>query len=185
MPYLTAAVLIVGMLCLLNLVLTVGVIHRLRAGTGSTSVDEDGRDLVPQPGDPVADFAAWTVDGGRVSQSSVAGALVAFLSPNCKPCQAALPEVLRRAGSPGAAEVLAVVVGDPQDMTDMVTALGPVARVLTEEPFGPVATAFGVRSFPTFVRVAGDRTIAAAGLDLAQVAGAKTPRRPAVRVPVR
>lgn len=180
MAYLTAAVVLVGALCLLDLVLTFGVIRRLRATSATVTRDEDGNELAPRAGDPVAGFASTTTGGQPVSRDSVTGALVAFLSPNCKPCKASLPEVLRLAA---AGPVVAVVVGDPADVTDMVAQLSPVARVLTEEPFGPVSEAFGVRSFPTFVKVSPDGTLAAAGLDVKQVARVKVPAPSFIRIP--
>jgi thiol-disulfide isomerase/thioredoxin len=180
MAYLTAAVVLVGALCLLDLVLTYGVIRRLRATSAAVTVDEDGNELTPRAGDPVAAFAGTTTAGQPISRDSVAGALVAFLSPNCKPCKASLPQLLHLAA---AGPVVAVVVGDPADMTDMVARLSPVARVLTEEPFGPVSTAFAVRSFPTFVKVGRDGTLAAVGLDVTQVAGVKVAARSPIRVP--
>lgn len=179
MEYLIAAVVLVAALCLLDLVLTFGVIRRLRAASAAVTLDEDGNELTPRPGDPVADFTGTTTEGEPVSRDSVTGALVAFLSPNCKPCKASLPELLRVAG---AEPVVAVVVGDSADMTDMVARLSPVARVLTEEPFGPVSTAFAVRSFPTFGKVGPDGTLAAAGLDVTQVARVQVPAPSAVRV---
>lgn len=179
MAYLIAAVALVAALCLLDLVLTFGVIRRLRAMSTAVTLDEDGNELAPRAGDPVADFAGTTTEGEVVSRDSVTGALVAFLSPNCKPCKASLPELLRVAE---AGPVVAVVVGDSADMTDMIGKLSPVARVLTEEPFGPVSTAFAVRSFPTFRKVGPDGTLAAAGLDVTHVARVRVPAASGARI---
>jgi thiol-disulfide isomerase/thioredoxin len=178
MAYLTVAVVLVAALCLLDLVLTFGVIRRLRATGAAVTLDEDGNELTPRAGDPVAGFTGTTTEGEPVSRDSVIGAVVAFLSPNCKPCKASLPDLLRVAE---AEPVVAVVVGDPADMADMVEKLSPVARVVTEEPFGPVSTAFAVRSFPTFGKVGPDGTLAAAGLHVTRVARVQLPVPSAVR----
>jgi thiol-disulfide isomerase/thioredoxin len=169
MPYLTAAVVLVGVLGLLNLVLTVGVIRRLRGEGASTMVDGDGVEVTPNVGDEIGDFLTSTVDGEPVSRASMAGTLVAFLSPTCPPCRAAVPDLVRYADGPGAGQVTAVVTGDEHEVASLVSTLGPVARVITEEPFGPVSTAFAVRSFPTFCRVTGDATVAAVGFTLSAV----------------
>ncbi|HET6856330.1 MAG TPA: hypothetical protein VFH94_04445, partial [Streptomyces sp.] len=62
MPFVIATVVLVGLLCTLDLVLTVGVIKRLREHTELLAKQGGGR-MSLGPGDEVGAFSATTVDG--------------------------------------------------------------------------------------------------------------------------
>lgn len=167
MPLLAAAVAIVAVLCLLDLLLTLGVIRRLReherrlAEAGSAP---PRRRL--DPGAPVGPFSATATDGSAVSADALAPrAVVAFFSPTCAPCAEQLPRfvdlVAALPGGPG--QALAVVCGDLAQAGPLVAKLEPVARVVLEEGLGPLATAFGVFAFPTLYVVDRDGAIRASG----------------------
>ncbi|MER7004832.1 hypothetical protein ABT297_17560 [Dactylosporangium sp. NPDC000555] len=170
MTVLIAAVVLVGVLCTVDLALTVGVIRRLREYEVQRTVGGASTSLAP-PGTPVGQFAATTVDGGEVTRDALAdagGALVGFFTPHCEPCEQQLPEFVAYAGALST-PVLAVVVGASGDVADLVRALEPVARVVVEEPLGPLAAAFQVRSFPSVITVDGNGRMTAGGHALAAV----------------
>ncbi|MCP3819729.1 hypothetical protein NLX86_16975 [Streptomyces sp. A3M-1-3] len=157
MPFLTALVVFVGLLCTLDLILTLGVIKRLREHTELLTAPP------PTPAVPVggriADFATTTVDGEPLSQAMfVRDTLVAFFSPSCGPCKDKLPAFVSYARNTGAAEdrPVAVVVGDRDQAAGFISSLAPVARVVVEDPEGAMGLAFKAEMFPTLLKVAPD-----------------------------
>lgn len=148
---------LVGVLCVLNLLLTFGVIRRLREhgdliAKGAASGAGGGPPTLPV-GQRAAEFTGITTDGAAVSRDLLSGdTLVAFLTPGCTPCQKKLPGLVEAAREwpGGRSKTLAVVIGDPDEAADYVEKLVPVARVVLESPGGEVAAAFGVQSYPLF-----------------------------------
>ncbi|MFE0191450.1 TlpA family protein disulfide reductase [Streptomyces sp. NPDC058989] len=164
MAFLIAAVVFVGTLCTLDLVLTLGVIKRLREHSEQLSgaSGPGGRfdTLDPAVGEEVGEFATATVDGERLTHGMLAAdTLVAFFAPGCRPCREKLPAFVdhARALPGGRAQVVAAVVGDPAESAAFVAELSPVARVVVEEgPDAPLSAAFRARSYPTLLRVSPD-----------------------------
>src|SRR2546429_2115191 len=120
MQYLTAAVGLVGSLCLLDLVLTLGVVRRLRDHTerltalSGVSRPAASSDSLLPVGSVPDDFGVSTLDGSLVSRELLgAPALVAFFTPGCAPCRERVPEFVEYAsGVPvGRDRTLAGVVG--------------------------------------------------------------------------
>ncbi|MFC7549386.1 TlpA family protein disulfide reductase [Plantactinospora sp. GCM10030261] len=180
MSYLVTAVAVLALLCLVNLVLSFGVIRRLRQHTellNRPGHDAGERDLVRPVGSPVGEFATTTVDGDPVSRESVGAAtLFGFFSVQCPACRERKPDFLAGAPRYAAAgwNVLAVVVGDPAESADLVTELRSAGAVLTEEMGGSVGRAFALTGFPAFVLVR-DGRIAASSFDFHQLPPAETP----------
>ncbi|MGP4096335.1 TlpA family protein disulfide reductase [Nonomuraea sp. KM90] len=162
MPYLIVAVVLVGVLCLLNLLLTVGVIRRLRkqaASAASLPPMEDGLAV----GEEIPEFAATTTDGEPISDELIDGpALIGFFSPSCEPCRELMPRFIEHARRTPAA-VLAVVVTDSdsdQEAVADVERLAEVARVVVEAPHGAIQGAFQVAGYPTVFEIGADRRVA-------------------------
>jgi hypothetical protein len=168
---LIAIAVLVGILCLACLLLTLAVVRRLREHTKLIDALYEAVDLgglggaasggVPV-GELVGDFAATTVDGGRVSRDVLPeGTVVAFLSPDCAGCHEQLPELASWAAGQDRSRVLAVVDGRSGDPAPLVSTLSPVAQVIVEDAPAQVADAFKIQSFPTFCQVgAGGRVLA-------------------------
>lgn len=172
MPILVVAVLVVGALCVLDLLLTFGVIRRLREHTGQLEKLLQGvPDGTAAVGTTVGPFAATTVDGEPVSRESLTGdTLVAFFTPTCEPCREKLPGFVEYARSLADRDkVIAVVAGRADEAQDAVDALTPVARVLLQDDGDVVASAFGITAFPSFVLVDQTGTVRAAELDYARL----------------
>ncbi|MBF9130515.1 redoxin family protein [Plantactinospora sp. S1510] len=172
MPFLLALVLFVGALCVLDLVLTIGVIRRLREHSDLIARAAVGGAEVMRPAGARADaFEATTTDGELVSRSTLVGStLVGVFSPGCGACAERLPGFVSRAGEfPGGRDrVLAVVVTD-ESPTEEFAALRPVARVVLETRNGPVSAALGVHGFPAFAVLDDAGLVLGSGTELDQL----------------
>jgi len=161
---------VVGLVALLNLLLTMGVIRRLRDHTTQLArVAVHAEDAILPAGSRVGDFEVTTTDGESVSADGLAGrTLVGFFSPGCPACERLLPAFTAYAASvPGGRQrVLAVVVGDSDEVSGHVETMRGYARVVRAGHDAEVLVAFGVRAFPGVCMVEPDRTVVTAGSDL-------------------
>lgn len=177
MPFVVAALVLVGALAALNLIFTFGVIRRLReheAALGRRGPGHDDHPVMLAPGATVGDFAASTVDGEPVSRELLAGTtLVGFVSPSCPACHERLPQFveLARTHAGGRGQVLAVVVAPDGDegAATIVAQLDAVARVVREPDRGPLVTAFGVEGYPAFALVGPHGDVVASGFEPAEL----------------
>jgi len=164
MLFLIAAVAVVGCLCLLDLLLTFGVIRRLREHTTMlTRVSVMTRPPVIRlsAGELPGAFSAVTTSGDVV-HGPVGLAVVAFFSSSCSVCPEQVPpfvEYLSRHRI-GLDSVLAVIAGDGE-APPYLAALREVAQVCVESYDGETAKAFSVAGFPTFCVLDPDGTIVA------------------------
>jgi hypothetical protein len=162
MPYLTAAVILVAAASATNLVLTFGIIRRMRSTTASAAA-VTGRSVSPPPTLPVgtelAPFTAHTVDGREVGRESLLGerGLIGFFSTSCGACKEQVPDFAAYAAGEGfgADRALAVVQGPAAEATEFVAAhFGSAGTTVIVEPEGgPVSQALGVVAFPLFYLV--------------------------------
>jgi hypothetical protein len=144
------AVGLVGGLCVFNLVLTFGVIRRLRELS-----DAAAHDVAVPVGQAVGDFAARTTNGDTVSRDSAQ--LVGFFSPGCQPCEECIPQFV----DDPTERKLAVLVGDGSEA--YAARLATAAAVVVEPPAGPVSQAFRVTSYPTLCLVDPGGVVLASG----------------------
>jgi len=185
--YLVSAVVVVGALGLLNLLVTLGVIRRLReleplAHAAGDEQTQPGHGPIPAPGYPVGQFTTRTTAGELVSREDLLDArtLVAFFSVGCPPCVQALPRFVAHAAAAGSPHgVLAVVRGGGADAAGFVEPLEQVARVVVEDGRGrgPVSAAFGVTGSPAYCLVDGSGTLQASGFKLDEVLADAVPGR--------
>jgi hypothetical protein len=150
----------VGVVAALNLLLSFGVIRRLREHTellAEGAVGRGGFTTMLAAGETVAPFTATTVDGRSVSREVIDRAtLFAAFSVGCDACGEKLPGFLELAAAQlgGPERVLVVVVAsDDEAAAPFVSELSPLATVVREGHQGPVAAAFGVSGFPAFAVV--------------------------------
>jgi hypothetical protein len=177
MFFLTTAVVLVGLLCALDLVLTLGVIRRLREHTDLLAELRGGPGVIAV-GEPVDEFVTSTVDGEEFGSAALTGeTLVAFFSPDCRPCKEKMPWFIEyaRTRPGGRDQVMAVVVGDADEAAPAAADLSPVARVVVEAAGGPLNTAFKVRAYPSVLvveRTGGRLLVRSNQVDLEQPATA-------------
>jgi len=173
MPYATALAAVAAVLTVLNLILTFGVIRRLREHSERFSRMNAGAspsDPVIQPGSAIPAFSAVTVDGQTVAADRLSGeTLLGFFSPTCQPCKVMLPKFIEYAGRFGGGRdaVIAVVVGDEAEAAEYVARLAPVAQTVKEGHSGALATAFEVSGLPAVCLVDSDGTVRASGMTIA------------------
>jgi thiol-disulfide isomerase/thioredoxin len=168
MPYLVAAVVLIGAVALLNLVLSMGIIRRLREQ--AASLPEAQVPHLPAPGEQVGDFTVRTTGGDTVSRDGLRGdTAVAFFSPNCQPCQETVPQFAEYARAlPGGPDwAVAVVVGNGAEAAEMVAKLTPVARVVTETDAEVLQSAFRPNGFPSIYLIGHDGVVVASGHGMA------------------
>jgi hypothetical protein len=153
MSILAAALAIVGVLCALNLLLTFGVIRRLREHTALLSDVSvpDSPIMGLKPGDRPGPFSAVTA-GGAAIDGARGLRVVGFFSTSCSICPERVPmfvDYLAKHRVP-AERVLAVVNGHETTPAPYLDTLRAVAQVCTEAHDGPIARAFRVTGFPAF-----------------------------------
>ncbi|GIF36985.1 hypothetical protein Axi01nite_12960 [Actinoplanes xinjiangensis] len=164
MGHLSALVALLGALTLLNLLLTFGIIRRLRTRPANPIVTTPG---FLSPGTLIGDFTGHDLDGRPVSRSALSGrTLVGFFSPGCDACRDMLPDFVAAAAAFGRDRTLAIVMSGVASASDYLPALTPVARVVPDDPDGPLISAFAITAFPSFFVVAADGRIVAGGVAL-------------------
>ncbi|WP_163508948.1 hypothetical protein [Fodinicola acaciae] len=148
MAVLIAIVVLVGALCLLDLVLTFGVVRRLRehAETLERLLERRSSANVPAAGRSVGQLTAATVDGERLS--FVGATAVVFVSPECESCRTDLPDLVAWAGDRDRERVLVVVDTTYSDGADFVAALEKVAQVVLDGADSGIRETFGVEGYP-------------------------------------
>jgi hypothetical protein len=154
MTMLAVAVILVGVLCLVNLLLTFGVIRRLKELAGASSATSPVG--LPAPGAVVGEFEVATRDGRTLSREALGeGAVVAFLSADCGGCGPQVPRLLERAWAYDGGRIVAVVSGPQADAARLIGQLAEVADIVLEPQGKAVNDAFGIRGYPSFCQVAG------------------------------
>ena len=174
MSYLIVGSAIVGGLASLNLLLTLGVVRRLRdhpeqlRQLRESAGYREESSLVVGPGRRPGPFTATTVAGQEVSERWLVGpTLVGFFMPGCAPCQELLPQFVAaaEATSRESGRVLAVIAGPADEAAEYVAALRDVAHVVVEEFDGPIHRAFEVQGWPAVCRLDGTGLVVSSSRD--------------------
>lgn len=174
MAVLIAAVVLVGLLGLVNLLFCFGVIRRLREHTDTldklgqhSSAGEPVKPLL-EVGSTIPDFTTHTVDGEPISAGDLTGTtLLGVFSPGCPACEEQVdPFIAYATTHPGGrSRTLALVVGAEADSATYVERLEAAARVVREPRNGSVSTALAVRGYPSFALLDGN-LVRASGFEL-------------------
>lgn len=175
MAVLYSIVAIVGLVCVLDLLLTVGVIRRLREHTqllAGASTDGPPPAVMLGPDEQVGSFQAEAVSGESLTQDlfQEGPTLVGVFAHGCSSCEERLPQFVDYAKDfrGGPERVLSVVVGDAENGPLHLDDLRTVGRVVLESrPGSPVTTALGVKGYPAFAMVDPDGTVRSSGTLLA------------------
>lgn len=161
MPFLIAALVLIGLLAVLNLGLTLALIRRLReADAGPSGPMPRLPKVALEVGDLPGEFIAETIAGQPLNPANLAGHLVGFFTPHCEPCHERLPEFVEYARNTGA---VAVLLGEPEEVADMAEMVSGVAQIAIQPPGGPMWTAFAVRSVPALCLLDGNGRALASG----------------------
>jgi len=164
--FLVAVVILCVVLTAVNLVLTLGVIKRLRDHSDQLvhlSDPRPGPESMLGPGARPAAFTAVTLDAEHLTEADVPrGGLVGFFSPTCDSCEEWLPRFVEAAKAlPGGRDqAIAVVVAESEAAApDMVATLRQASRVVVEPQSGPLTAAFKVNGFPAMFRMDDDGAV--------------------------
>lgn len=164
-----AVVAVVGAIGLLNLLLTFGVIGRVRVLQEAVQTGVLRDPALPAPGDAVGAFQVTAEDGTQLSEAVVQGdpALVCFFMPGCRPCADVRAQLLSR---PPALPLIAFVEGTSEDpeVQQIIQSLRHLGPVATTQAGDTVTRAFKPSGFPTLFRTM-DGSIVAAGHRLSEV----------------
>ncbi|MEV8371449.1 redoxin family protein [Kribbella sp. NPDC056861] len=176
-PVLVAALVLIGLLLVLNLLLTTAVIRKLRRHDELLREFDGSSPLSVLPkvvvGDVVPDFSTAATDG-QLTQDDLrtVSTLIAFAAPGCGGCESARPKLIelldaRRArGEAG----IVVIADDQGDGGTLIGEFSPHARVVLEQPgTGPIHQALGVAAYPNYVLVDADGRVARVGGELDEV----------------
>jgi hypothetical protein len=177
MAYLTAAVVVAIVLCCLDLVLTMGLIRRLRDHSrllADVSSHSGGRgsvvprqDIMLHPGQTPEAFQVTTTAGETLASGGIVdGTVIAFLSAGCSACEEQLAELVEHAGR---GEVVAVVTGSGPKADSYVETLSPLATVVHEPDPAVVSHAYKVFGFPTYAVLAEGGMVVAASYRLSEL----------------
>lgn len=159
MTLLSIAVALVAMLCLVDLVLTLGVVRRLRDHSERLALLQGyqaDEETVCKPGSAVDPFTTTSTTGEAVSLADLAEpTLVGFFAPDCPSCEEKLPSFVSyaRAFPGGKRRTLAVVAGEAGGVKYRTALAEVAAAVVVERELGPVQKAFGTSGFPAFAVV--------------------------------
>ncbi len=168
MSILVVAVVIVGVLCLTDLLLTFGIIRRLREHTALLS--EQGHADLPVTGLAVGEvpepFAVPTTEE-RLQTGPAGLRLVAFFSSSCSICPKRVPSFTDYVLANGIHrnDVLAVVLGAADEPAPYLDQLTTVAQTRLEPENGELARAFKVSGYPAFCLLDPDGAVLASGYD--------------------
>jgi thiol-disulfide isomerase/thioredoxin len=172
MPVVAALAFLALAVCLLDLVLTLGVVRRLRQHTELISNLSTGGQpsAMLAEGETAGPFEAVATTGETVSRGRLSGrTLVGAFTPHCPACEEKLPAFVDFAKTlPGGRDqVIAVVVGSEDEADSYREQLEPVARVVIEQPVsGEIGTALALNAFPGFGVLDQSGMVVSSGLEL-------------------
>lgn len=157
---LTAAVVILAIAVVFNLLITFAMIRRLKANELAGRQDADS--FRPTVGAAVGEFSAASVDGSTWDSAALGLGThtVAFLLPNCGGC-ASLVDRLAPGKQPDRS-IVVVVSGIPDDpaVVSLIQKLPRDLKIVVAKLGSEISQAFGVATFPTIVQVADGRVVA-------------------------
>jgi thiol-disulfide isomerase/thioredoxin len=144
MTLLATTVALTFTLSVLNLLLTYGIIRRMRMPGA-----EQGW---PVAGEVIEEFEAVTTRGEPLSRAWLTGtSIVGFFSPGCPPCETGFPVFVQGLGSTSDRAVAVIVTNDGREAGDMLALAGGRVNTVVEAHDGPMSTAFGVTSMPVVI----------------------------------
>jgi thiol-disulfide isomerase/thioredoxin len=125
-------------------------------------------------GSPASPFTARTSTGALLDTADLAGSnyLLAFYSSSCPGCLAAVPALASYASQAAdSQQLIAVIVGESHHRPELEDRLASIATVISELEAGPIAAAYRITVFPSYVLISDTGTVLATGqsvLDLPQ-----------------
>jgi hypothetical protein len=160
---------VLAFLVLVDLVLSFGIIRRLRQHDDALAGSHTTHGSGLPAGSPVPEFATAS---GTAGESISVGwfhdhtSLVAFHAENCGACEEQLPALrdgLRKLEGRGVRALIVVPNFDKEataKIDELTAAVGDLASIVSESPSGPLHSAFRVKSYPSHFIVGMDGAVA-------------------------
>jgi len=176
---LVAIVVLLGLLVVANMLLTWGMLRRLR--TLQEQVAAGALPPSPEnglhPGDPAPDFTALTPAGDTVTRDEVVHGetVLVFLSPHCEACETHLPMIRQLGHGADGPAVVAVVDGAREESGHLLDGLqGDVPLLFAPRGATDLLERYQVYTFPSSYVVGADGRITGSHLDLDELLPTRT-----------
>ncbi|GAA1768975.1 MULTISPECIES: TlpA family protein disulfide reductase [Streptomonospora] len=176
MEILVGFVVLIGAVALVNLLLTLAVVRRLRLMSEqptTRSAAPPELDELPA-GRPVPPFRGRTLTGEPIAADDLLGheTVFAFFDTGCSVCKTTIPKLVGHADANGLKPgQVVVVIGDGGGEPDeYARELDGAATVIVEPRLGPVAQEFGIQGVPAFVRADAEGVVMRSGTSVAALA---------------
>jgi peroxiredoxin len=177
---LEAVVLLLTIVVVGNLLLTWGMVRRLRNLQEQVGLAFGPLQNGLAPGDPAPDFFAVTASGDRVTRDELVRSetVLAFFSPTCSACESHIPSVRQLAGlAPGSGPaVVAVVDGRVDESSHLVDEMeGDVVMVFAPRSENDLLEDYRVNAYPSYYVISPDGRITNSHMDLSQLLSSSEP----------
>ncbi|NUW46449.1 TlpA disulfide reductase family protein [Nonomuraea rhodomycinica] len=172
MTFAVVALILVGVVSLLNLAILLVMLRRWRALEAMGGGGAPGQAAAIRMIDRIPAFSAPALDGTTVTERTLLGkeTLVGFFSLTCKACVEAVPlfaghaERLRATGGIS----LAIVHGDDSAGSELAALLGDVVDiVIAEDSAAELSKRYGTKHYPTYAWYDRNGVVTSAGAGLA------------------
>ena len=158
---------LIGLFAVLNLLLTLALIRRVREHDARLAAGPHTEPII-DVGEQVGDFTAVSTEGHEVTRSMLPpGCLVGFFDPLCDTCHEHVAPFTAQARL---APYALAVIRDEQEAAEMAAQLATAATVIVERRRGPVARAFQLGATPAFCYLGEQQVVAAHGYEGAPTA---------------
>lgn len=168
MPFLIAAVVLVGVLCLVDLLLTFAVLRRLREHTAELERLASGPRTLPF--DP--SFLVGRTLPATATRALPGLRLVGLFDADCGSCHEHAPKFAAEARPDTS---LAIITGTGRQVQNLVDVVGQVSAVVVAEEAAAVAAELGIEAFPMFLQVDAEGRIVRADMDADHLADMAAP----------
>jgi thiol-disulfide isomerase/thioredoxin len=175
---LVAIVVLLSVLVVANMLLTWGMVRRLRAlqdqvAAGIVPPPENGL----HPGDEAPDFSALTPAGATVTRDEVVRGetVLVFMSPHCEACETHLPSVRQLGRTPDGPAAVAVIDGTREESGHLLEGLqGDVPVLFAPRGATDLLERYRVHTYPSSYVVGVDGRITGSHLHLDELLPART-----------
>jgi thiol-disulfide isomerase/thioredoxin len=151
----TAVIVVLACLCLVNFMMTLALAKRLRALVEVVNNNGIQRDPnLPTPGDKARPFESRTIDGELVSDAILkeGTALVGFFAPGCTKCVNVRAELLENPPSIPMYAFVDATNGEAEAL-EIARSLRPIAKAAVTRAGDPATLAFRDAGYPTLLKV--------------------------------
>jgi hypothetical protein len=176
MSYYDVSLTLVTVFLVLDLLFSLALTRRVRELQIAVQSTSSSSLLVPELGARISSFSSIDLDGEPITDAdfSIGQTIAAFFSAGCEACASAKEKIVE---SPPTDSLFLFYDTRDQPLTAdnaMINGLRDIARVVPLNRDSEVRAAFGVKMWPTFIRIE-DGVITSAGVRLTDIENADIP----------